>query len=67
MDSNQWDVTRNNYLPGGVMTMVAGKSHTILNEEKIEIGPLRNWMAMQLEHNNKIIALINMYQIPVTS
>ena len=38
-----------------------------MQEDSVESGPLGNWIATQLKHNNKILALINAYWILASS
>ena len=66
-DSKEWGVTNKNYLLGGVLTMVLGKSRALVQEDRVEYSPLGNWIVTHLEYNNKKLALINIYQIPASS
>jgi len=66
-DSKQWNITSNNYLPGGLLTIVKGKCRATLQEDKTFINELGNWMATMFTHNGKTLAIINLYRIPSTS
>jgi len=66
-DSKKWDLTTNNYLPGGLLTVVQGKCRALLQDETIHKSNLGNWMAIQLTHNNKTLVIINLYRIPISS
>jgi len=66
-DSKKWNLSTNNYLPGGLLTIIQGKSRSLLDEEKTQKSKLGNWMAIQLSHNNKTIAIINIYRIPIST
>ena len=49
------------------MIMIIEKSRALVQENSVECSPLGNWIAMKLKYNNKIIALITVYQIPASS
>ena len=65
-DSGQWDITRQAYLPGGVVTAILGKARALV-KDKIIKSPLGNWMACTLSHKDKDIVIINIYRMPSTS
>jgi len=66
-DSTMWSLTDNNYLPGGLLTIIQGKCRSILKDDQTNINKLGNWMATTFQHNNKTIAMINIYRLPTTS
>ena len=45
-DSKKWDLTTNNYLPGGLLIVVQGKCRSLLQDEHICKSNLGNWMAI---------------------
>jgi len=48
------------------MSIFRGKSRSLINE-KVERGPLGNWMAIKLQYNIRTLAIINLYYLPTTS
>ena len=66
-DSNQWDINRKEYLPGGLLSVFLGKSRALIKEQEIYKSKRGNWMAVKLNHKRKTIALINIYRIPSSS
>ena len=63
-DSKLWRITNNNHLPGGVMVIIRGKARALMLEEKTTKSQLGNWIAIHLQHNERIIIIINIYRIP---
>ena len=49
------------------MIAIRGKSTSLINKDQVEKGYLRNWMVVKFSQNNKTIAIINIYRIPVIS
>ena len=47
-DSNQWETTPKDYLPGGIMNIILSRYHPILNNKQITKGRLGNWTAFPL-------------------
>ena len=66
-DSNVWNATNKNYLPGGVMIATKGKAKSLLNEEKTAAGALGNWIATHLKHKDRNIIVVNACRIPSSS
>ena len=66
-DSNQWDVTRNDYLPGEIISIFLGKRRVLIKDDKVTKGRMGNWMAIKCHHKDKTFAIINIYRIPITS
>lgn len=66
-DSNQWTITPNQYLPGGIMSAFLGKSRALIKEKEIHKSSMGNWMAVKLHHRNKTLVIINLYRIPAAS
>ena len=63
-DSKQWKTTNSSYLPGGLLNIIGSKYSPIINEKKVTVGRLGNWMAFEMSHNSKWIEVINLYRIP---
>ena len=66
-DSKQWQLTNNNYLPGGLLTIIKGKCRALLQESQTHVNKYGNWMATTFSHNNKAVVVINLYRIPTSS
>ena len=66
-NSSMWMLTANNYLPGGLLTIIKGKCRAILQENQIVISQLENWIITTFNHNNKSLAIINIYRSPYSS
>ena len=66
-DSTVWLVTKDSYLPGGLLTILRGKFRSLIDEESIKKGKLGNWIGVTIRHNGKAVLIINIYQIPNTS
>ena len=45
-DSTIWSVTNDNYLLGGLLTIIRGKSTALLQDKSIVKRTLENWMAV---------------------
>jgi len=67
MDSGQWQITRYNYLPGGILAAIRGKAVPLIQDEEIYFSKLGNFVSVKLKQINKIIALITLYRVPSTS
>ena len=46
------------------MNIIGSKYSPIINEKKVTVGRLGNWMAFEMSHNSKRIEIINLYRIP---
>ena len=66
-DSIQWNINKNEYLPGGLLSAFLGKSRALVKEQEIFKSKLGNWISVKLNHNKKTIAIINIYRIPSSS
>ena len=66
-DSKQWEVTKNNYLPGGLLNVIGSKCASVINAKKITIGRMGNWIAFSMEHVGKRLEIINLCRMPVSS
>ena len=66
-DSKEWATTPKDYLPGGLMSVFGSKCSPIMQQKKIKVGRLGNWIAVLIEYKGKRIEIINMYRIPKTS
>ena len=66
-DSKQWKTTKRSYLPGGLLNIINSKYNPIINEKKVTVGRLGNWMAFEMRHNSKRLDIINLYQIPTAN
>ena len=67
VDSKQWKVTKNNYLPGGLLNVIGSKCASVITAKKITIGKMGNWIAFAMEHKGKRLEIINLHRIPVSS
>ena len=65
-DSGRWELTKNEWLPGGVLTSVRGSITSVVSE-KVHKGKYGNWIAIQLESQAKTVVIINVYRIPISS
>ena len=63
-NSSMWSLIANNYLLGGLLTIIQGKCRALLQEEETFINKLSNWMITTFSNNNKIVAIINIYRLP---
>jgi len=61
VDSMQWEVIKNEYLPGGILSVFLGKSRSLVKEEEIFKSKMGNWMAIKLYHKGRILVVINIY------
>ena len=66
-DSAEWDVTPNDYLPGGICSIFFSKSSPLIESKKVVKGRLGNWMAVSLVSKEKRLEIINIYRIPSSS
>jgi len=66
-DSKQWKMTKKNYLPGGLLHIINSKYTPIINQKKVTVGRLGNWMAVEMKHNAKRLEIIHLYRIPIAN
>ena len=66
-DTQRWEVTPNQYLPGGIVTAIRGREKSIMIEESVYRGAVGNWIAVKFTFKTKTIAIINIYRIPSSS
>ena len=66
-DSNEWETTPSDYLPGGACSIFLSKCSPLVDRKKVVKGRLGNWIAVSLEHEGKRLEIINMCRIPRTS
>ena len=66
-DSKEWNVTNNDYLPGGVMSMFFERCGSFIEKNKVKIGKLGNWDAISMNYKRKRVEVINLYRIPLSS
>jgi len=66
-DSKNWTLTKKNYLPGGLLNVINSKYTPIIDETKVTVGRLGNWMAFDMSHNSKRLEIIQLYRIPITN
>ena len=55
------------YLLGGILNAVLGNIVSMIDKEKMIIGRLGKWMAIELYHNEKQVMIITIYRIPQSS
>ena len=67
VDSKQWNMTENEYLPGGLINIISQKYTSIIDWSKIQIRRLGNWIEFSLECKGKRIEMISVYGILVLS
>ena len=66
-DSKEWSSTNNDYLPGGIMTVLLERCGPYIDKKTIKIGRLGNWNAISLKYNKKRVEIINLYRLPLSS
>lgn len=66
-DSGRWELTKKEWLPGGVMSAVRGSVASLVQDEEVYKGKYGNWIAMKIVGKEKTVVFINFYRIPVTS
>ena len=66
-DSGKWDLTKNDFLPGGVVSIVRGKASSLLEVEETIKGKHDNWIAIKLKNNDKTLMTMSVCRIPATS
>jgi len=66
-DSNEWEVSPSDYLPGGICNIFLSKVSLLVDPKRVVKGRLGNWMAVSLVNNEKRLEIINIYRIPSTS
>lgn len=66
-DSGRWELTKKEWLPGGVMSVVRGSVASLVQDEEVYKGKYGNWIAMKIVGKEKTVVFINFYRIPVTS
>ena len=62
-DSKSWNTTPKDQLPGRIMSAIRGKATSLIDKKTITKGRLGNWIAIKINYNRKILAIINFYQI----
>ena len=65
-DSEQWNLAKNTYLLGGLMSILRGKLRLLI-KEKVKRDPLGNLIVIKLQYNTRTLAIINLYCLPTTS
>jgi len=63
VDSAEHDITKNNWLPEGLMSTIWGKVIQFFNKYLVVMDKLGKWMAFELINYKKIILIIIIYQI----
>ena len=66
-DSKQWQLINNNYLPGGLLTIIKGTCRALLQEYQTHINKYGNWISVIFSHNNKTVAVINLCRLLASS
>ena len=66
-DNSSKMLTKNDYLPRGVMTIIRRKCVALIDDSKIVRGLLGNWLAIPFSMSGKCVFLINVHRIPVSS
>jgi len=63
-DSGQEARTENGYLPRGTLNILIGQLAGLRVKDKDKYDELGRWSSFQLEGNNKMVQVINLYRIP---
>ena len=63
-DSGQEARTENRYLPGGTMNILLGRLAGLRVKGKDKYDDLEKWSSFQIEGNDKMVQVINLYRIP---
>ena len=66
-DSSDQEATKSEQLPGGIMNVLSRSIVECYNKEKTIIDKLEKWTSIQFTKNNKIIRIITIYRMPITS
>ena len=66
-DSNEWATTNNDYLPGGLMTVLFERCGSFIDKKTIKKGRLGNWNAISLNYKGKRVEVINLCRLPLSS
>ena len=66
-NSGKQNLTKNEWLPGRVVSTIRGKAILLIETDDISKGKYGNQIAMKLKNNGKILLIINIYRIPITS
>ena len=48
-DSEEWNTTKYNYLPGGILTVIRGKVAPLIQEDEIHYGKLGNFIVVKVK------------------
>ena len=66
-DSKQWNMTPNEYLPGGMINIINQRYGAIIETTKMQKGRLGNWIAIPVICKRKRLEIISLYRIPTAS
>ena len=66
-DSGKWNLTKNDHLPGGVVSVVRGKASSLIEVEENIKGKHDNWIEIKLNNNGKTSMMTSVCRIPATS
>jgi len=66
-DSKQWNMTSNDYLPGGMANVITQRYGSRIDETMITKGRLGNWIAIPMCSKGKRLEIISLYRIPTAS
>ena len=66
-DNSSKMLTKNDYLPRGVITIIRRKCVALIDDSKIMKDPLGSWLAIPFSMSGKCVFLINVHRIPVLS
>ena len=59
--SRKWNFTKNDHLPGGVVSVVRVKAPSLIGVEETIKGKHSNWIETKLKNNGKTLIMINMH------
>ena len=66
-DTKSWGTIKKEYLPGELLTIIRGKCKALVQEDSIKIGYLGYWIVVKFKYTEKVVAIISLYRIPVSS
>ena len=62
-DSKDYQVTKNEWLPGGTLIVIQGEVIGAMNKESIIIDKIGKWSTFTVSKNNKKVIFITIYWI----
>ena len=66
-NSKDYQATKNDWLPGGMLTAIWGEVIGAMDKNSIVIDEIRKWSVFTISKNNKKIVFITIYRISQSS